>query len=155
VRQPIISSRLLECGVWNRINARRLQDSHGVAVRGLIGRIAIAEMVPAVLRRAFEPFPVLVRTLDAAHLAAIEFIRSPLAACQLRRTAGWGCTSARNCRVERKFEYFYRWLILQRGIRSMTSVFQRAAGFEFIADNDTGAGLPFHKLQRKLPVRLI
>jgi hypothetical protein len=42
-----------------------------------------------------------------------------------------------------------------RGIRSMTSVFQRAAGFEFIADNDTGAGLPFHKLQRKLPVRLI
>jgi hypothetical protein len=37
----------------------------------------------------------------------------------------------------------------------MTSVFQRAAGFEFIADNDTGAGLPFHELQRKLPVRLI
>jgi hypothetical protein len=29
-----------------RINARRLRDSHGEAVRGLIGRIAITEMVP-------------------------------------------------------------------------------------------------------------
>jgi hypothetical protein len=27
---------LLECEVWNRINARRLQQSHGDAVRGLI-----------------------------------------------------------------------------------------------------------------------
>jgi hypothetical protein len=29
--QPVVSSRLLECEVWNRINACRLQDSHGDA----------------------------------------------------------------------------------------------------------------------------
>ena len=81
--QPIVSSRLLECEVWTRINARRLQDSHGDAVRGLIGRIAIIEMVPPLLRRALEPFPAPVRTLDATHLAAIEFIRSQGASVQL------------------------------------------------------------------------
>jgi predicted nucleic acid-binding protein len=82
-RLPIVSSRLLECEVWTRINARRLQDSHGDAVRGLIGRIGIIEMVPPVLRRALEPFPVPVRTLDAIHLAAIEFIRSQGASIEL------------------------------------------------------------------------
>ena len=81
--QPLVSSRLLECEVWNRINARRLQDSHGEAARGLIGRIAIIEMVPPVLRRALEPFPAPVRTLDAIHLAAIEFIRAQGMSLQL------------------------------------------------------------------------
>jgi predicted nucleic acid-binding protein len=81
--EPIVSSRLLECEVWNRINARRLQGSHGDAVRGLIGRIAIIEMVPPVLRRALEPFPIPVRTLDAIHLAGIEFILSQGASVQL------------------------------------------------------------------------
>lgn len=74
--QPIVSSRLLEYEVWTRINARRLQNSHGDAVSALIGRIAIIEMVPPVLRRALEPFPAPVRTLDAIHLAAMVFIRT-------------------------------------------------------------------------------
>jgi hypothetical protein len=52
-----------------------VKRSHGDVARGLINRIAMIEMVPAVLRRAFEPFPAPVRTLDAIHLAAIEFIR--------------------------------------------------------------------------------
>jgi len=82
-RLPVVSSRLLECEVWTRINARRLQDSHGDAVRSLIGRIAIIEMLPPVLRRALEPFPAPVRTLDAIHLAAIEFIRSQGARVEL------------------------------------------------------------------------
>jgi hypothetical protein len=81
--QLLVSSRLVECEVWNRINARRLQDSHGEAARGLIGRIAMIEMVPPVLRRAPEPFPVPVRTLDAIHLAAMEFIRAQGASVQL------------------------------------------------------------------------
>ena len=34
------------------------------------------EMVGPVLTRALQPFPVPVRTLDAIHLAAIEFIRA-------------------------------------------------------------------------------
>jgi len=41
------------------------------------------EMVPPVLGRALEPFPAPVRTLDAIHLAAIEFIRSQGANVQL------------------------------------------------------------------------
>jgi hypothetical protein len=49
--QSVISGRLLECEVWNRINARWLQDSHGDAVRGLIGRIAIVDVVPPVRAR--------------------------------------------------------------------------------------------------------
>jgi predicted nucleic acid-binding protein len=38
-------------------------------------RLAILELVPHVLARALEPFPVAVRTLDALHLASIEFLR--------------------------------------------------------------------------------
>jgi uncharacterized protein len=74
--QPLVSSRLLECEVWNRINSQQLQSSHGEAVRNLIGRIAMIEMVGPALTRALEPFPVPVRTLDAIHLAALEFIRA-------------------------------------------------------------------------------
>ena len=33
-------------------------------------------MTPAVLARALEPWPVSLRTLDALHLASIEFLRS-------------------------------------------------------------------------------
>jgi len=55
----------------------------GDIVRSLIGRVAMIEMVPPVLKRALEPFPAPVRTLDAIHLAAIEFIRSHGASIQL------------------------------------------------------------------------
>jgi hypothetical protein len=34
------------------------------------------EMVGPVLTRALQPFPVPVRTLDAIHIAALEFIRA-------------------------------------------------------------------------------
>lgn len=74
--QPLVSSRLLECEVWNRVNAYQLQNSHGDAVRNLIGRVAMIEMVGPVLERALQPFPVPVRTLDAIHLSALEFVRA-------------------------------------------------------------------------------
>jgi hypothetical protein len=61
--------------VWNRIHARRLERSHGDAARGLIGRVALLELVAPVLVRALDPFPIPVRTLDALHLASIEFPR--------------------------------------------------------------------------------
>src|SRR5258708_38573849 len=72
--QQLVSSRLLECEVWNRINAYQLQNSHGEAVRNLIGRVAMIETVGPVLTRALQPLPVPVRTLDTILLAAIEFI---------------------------------------------------------------------------------
>jgi predicted nucleic acid-binding protein len=72
----LVSSRLLEYEVWNRIHARRLGHSHSEEVRALIGRLALIELAPPVLARALEPFPVPVRTLDALHLASIEFLRA-------------------------------------------------------------------------------
>jgi hypothetical protein len=74
--QPLISSRLLEYEVWNRIHARGLVRSHGDAARALIAGVALIELAPPVLARALEPYPVAVRTLDALHLASIEFLRS-------------------------------------------------------------------------------
>jgi hypothetical protein len=81
--QPLVSSRLLECEVWNRVNTHQLQNSHGDAVRNLIGRVAMIEMVGPVLTRALRPFPVPVRTLDAIHLSALEFVREQKQSVQL------------------------------------------------------------------------
>jgi predicted nucleic acid-binding protein len=74
--EPLVASRLLEYEVWNRIHARRLAGSHGEEVRALIGRLALLELVPDVLARMLEPFPVTIRTVDAMHLASIEFLRA-------------------------------------------------------------------------------
>ncbi len=74
--RPLVSSRILEYEAWNRIHALGLALSHGEALRLLVGRIALLELVPPVLSRALEPFPLPVRTLDALHLASLEFLRS-------------------------------------------------------------------------------
>lgn len=74
-QESLVASRLLEYEVWNRLNARGLGRSHGEEARALIGRIALLELVPPVLGRALEPFSVPVRTLDALHLASLEFLR--------------------------------------------------------------------------------
>lgn len=88
---PFVSSRLLEYEVWNRINGRGLGLSHGDDVRLLLGRLAFLELAPPVLARALEPFPTEVRTLDALHLASIEFLRGlgqrPVLATYDRRLA--------------------------------------------------------------------
>ena len=75
-RESLISSRLLEYEVWNCIHARRLGRSHGEEARALIGHVALIELAPPVLARVLEPFPIPVRTLDALHLASIEFLRA-------------------------------------------------------------------------------
>lgn len=73
--EPLISSRLLEYEVWTRVHARKLARSHGELVRALLGRLAFLELARPVLARALEPFPVPVRTLDALHLASMDFLR--------------------------------------------------------------------------------
>lgn len=75
-QEELVASRLLEYEVWTRIHLRKLARSHGEEVRALVGRVALVELVPIVLARAVEPFPVPVRTLDALHLASIEFLRA-------------------------------------------------------------------------------
>ena len=73
---PLVTSRLLEYEVWTRINARGLSASHGDDVRALLARLAFLELMPPVLARALEPFPSPVRTLDALHLASVDFLRT-------------------------------------------------------------------------------
>ncbi|HEV8621157.1 MAG TPA: PIN domain-containing protein [Nitrospiraceae bacterium] len=72
--ESLISSRLFEYEIWNRIHARKLGKTHGEAVRELTGRIALVELIGPILDRAKEPFPAAVRTLDALHLASISFL---------------------------------------------------------------------------------
>lgn len=73
--ETLTASRLLEYEVWTRLHARNLAESHGEAARTIIGRIALLELSPVVLTRALTGFPITVRTLDALHLASIDFLR--------------------------------------------------------------------------------
>lgn len=73
--ETLVSSRLLEYELWNRLHARKLTSSHGQYARELLDRLALLELAPPVLARALDPFPTTVRTLDALHLASIEFLR--------------------------------------------------------------------------------
>jgi hypothetical protein len=75
-QETLVSSRVLEYEMWTRIHAQGLGTSHGNEARALIGRVGLIEMAPPVLARALEPFPVAVRTLEALHLASIEFLRA-------------------------------------------------------------------------------
>jgi predicted nucleic acid-binding protein len=74
-QEPLISSRLIEYEIWVRIHVRKLTRSHADEVRSLLSRIALVELSPAVLARALEPFPKPVRTLDALHLASMDFLK--------------------------------------------------------------------------------
>jgi hypothetical protein len=74
-QEPLISSRLIEYEIWTRIHARKLTNSHADEVRSLLSRLALIELAQPVLARALEPFPKPVRTLDAIHLASMDFLR--------------------------------------------------------------------------------
>lgn len=75
-RQPLIASRLLEYELWVRLHARALGTSHADAAKHLLAHVALIELADPILQRARESFPVAVRTLDALHLASIEFLRA-------------------------------------------------------------------------------
>ena len=81
--ENLVSSRLLEYELWNRIQARHLHESHSEAVRSLVSQLNLLEMIAPVLARALEPFPAPVRTLDALHLASIEFLKQDVRDIQL------------------------------------------------------------------------
>ena len=74
--QDLVSSRLLEYEIWNRVHARGLASTHSDAVRALLGRIGLVELLPTVLARALEPFPTPPRTLDALHIASAAYLRA-------------------------------------------------------------------------------
>ncbi len=75
-QETLIASRLLEYEIWTRLHARGLAASHGEDARALIGRVALIELVQPILARALDALAVPARTLDALHLASIEFLRA-------------------------------------------------------------------------------
>lgn len=74
--EALISSRLLEYEVWNRIHARGLAPSYHDNTRELLAIVDLIELTRHVLARALEPFPVPVRTLDGLHLASMTSVRA-------------------------------------------------------------------------------
>ncbi len=71
-REPLVASRLLEYELSVRCNARGVDPA---VLSAVLARVALLEMAPAVLRRALEPFPAPIRTLDALHLASALYLR--------------------------------------------------------------------------------
>jgi hypothetical protein len=71
----LLSSRLLEYEVLNRILSRPEWAARADRARMLTGRLKLIDMRPDVLSRALSPFPVPVRTLDGLHLATMDFLR--------------------------------------------------------------------------------
>ena len=98
-REPLTASRLLQYEVWARVHARRLEVLHGDKVRQLLDGVAYIELAPPVLARALEPFPVVVRTLDALHLATMDFLRGHGQAIELASYDARLLTAARALRI--------------------------------------------------------
>jgi hypothetical protein len=73
--ESLCSSRLLQYEIWNRLHVRQQPASGIGAASVLVSGMLLIEMAPDVLERAFEPFPVPLRTLDALHLATMHFLR--------------------------------------------------------------------------------
>ena len=81
---PLVASRLLEYEVWTRLHARSgLTNVHFERADEVIGRVILMDLSPEVLARALKPFPRPLRTLDALHLATMEYLRSDGVAVEL------------------------------------------------------------------------
>jgi predicted nucleic acid-binding protein len=98
--ESLVSSRLLAYEVWTRIHAYELGTTHSEEARGLLGKVSFLELAPMVLARALEPFPVAVRTLDALHLATLEYLRANGQAVRLATYDERMTTAARAMGVE-------------------------------------------------------
>jgi predicted nucleic acid-binding protein len=73
--QTLIGSRLVEYEVSTRLNNLRISAAAMETATMLLQRIALIELVPEIVRRARDKYPMQVRTLDALHLASIQFLR--------------------------------------------------------------------------------
>ena len=73
--EELTSSRLLGYEVWVRLNAYGLVHSHGDRAKARLDRVNFVELSEIALARALKPSPVALRTLDALHLATMDFLR--------------------------------------------------------------------------------
>ena len=74
-KELLVSSRLLEYEIWNRINVFGQRAAIGDNAQSLLDRTDLYEMNRLVLERALAPWPTPVRTLDALHIATLEYLR--------------------------------------------------------------------------------
>lgn len=74
-REPLFSSRLLLYEVWSRLHAYGMGDSHIDEAEAMCAGIMLVDMTPEILRRALDPFPHPVKTLDGMHLATVSHFK--------------------------------------------------------------------------------
>ena len=72
--ESLVSSRLLEYESWRRLHALSFAESHGDSLLALLSGVAMLELAAPIVRRAQGGFPLLLRTLDALHLASLLFL---------------------------------------------------------------------------------
>ena len=73
--ESLVTSRLTHFETWVNLHARGLAASHADAAREVLARLGVVELHPLATQRTLEPFPLVVRTVDALHLSAIEYLR--------------------------------------------------------------------------------
>lgn len=73
--QEFISSRLLQYELLVRANAHVSRPAAVDAALEFLDEMTLVDLDQAALARALQPFPMVVRTLDALHLATMEFLR--------------------------------------------------------------------------------
>ena len=72
--ESVVSSRLLQYELANRLHAYGVNSTRENQAREITSVLSFLELTVPVLERAMKPFPVPVRTLDALHLATFEFL---------------------------------------------------------------------------------
>lgn len=70
----LVSSRLLAYEVWNRLQKGALTRAMDQGARALLSGIELVDLSEPVLARALEPWPAPIRTLDALHLATVDYL---------------------------------------------------------------------------------
>jgi uncharacterized protein len=73
--RQLASSRLLEYEICTRIHVRRPALAGSASLQALLAGTALVELSRPVLSRALAPWPVPLRTLDALHLATMDYLR--------------------------------------------------------------------------------
>ena len=76
LESALVSSRLLEYEVWTRLHANGVDDAIRRSADTLLAGVDLVDLRRDALRRALEPWPTTLRTLDALHLATAVYLRA-------------------------------------------------------------------------------
>jgi hypothetical protein len=71
----LASSRLTEFECWVRVHAYGKAETHGAMLGEVLAALDLVSLDESACARCRAPFPTPVRTLDAVHLAAADFLR--------------------------------------------------------------------------------